>query len=526
MAGTTSAPKHRRQRLQPYRRWPRRVLVGVNVAVALCVVAAGSVYGYVRYTIASIHTQPVAGLSPPEARSPEAANGLPPENILLIGNQSRIGTNNPAYGSAAAEGAALSDVTMILHLDPRTRRATILSIPRDLFVPMPAGSLVGQWAKINAALNDGTAGPENLIKAIHEDFGIPINHYVEVDFSGFLRTVNALGGIRLDFPMRLYDPVSDLGIYHTGCQLIRGPQALALVRSRHLQYDPPGVSPAYPPAWPADPESDLSRIVRTHIFLRVLLSTAQRKGLSNPFTAASFVNALIDQVTIDPGLSAQLLPLVRAFRHLAPGSLQATTLPVTAGGALNGYYYGGYNYGDVLFPTQPADMRAIEQWDPHAFSGLVAPSRVIVEDAAGTGTAALTAAALTRDGLPVASTGVLPPQSTLSETLVRFHPGQELMGLDVERRLSGAVIMQAAAGVRAGTVEVVLGNVVGVTGGAAGGSASGITGGGAGGSATTALATSPPKTARPTAAATVPLPSGTVATVARDALAPWDPRPC
>ncbi|MHB1930315.1 MAG: LCP family protein [Acidimicrobiales bacterium] len=511
MRGSTS-PKHRRRPGRRYRRWPRRVLVAVNVVVALGVIAAGSVYGYVRYTIASIRTLPAPSATRPQYHSPEAYHGLPPENILLIGNQSRAGTNNPAYGQGAQYSASLSDVIMILHLDPRTRQASILSIPRDLFVPMPAGSPVGSWGKINAALNDGIKGPDNLIKAIHQDFGIPINHFVEIDFNGFLKTIDALGGVRLDFPERLYDGTSDLGIYHTGCQLIRG----ALVRSRHLQYDPPGVSPAYPPAWPADPESDLSRIVRDHVFLKVLLTTAEHEGLSSPFRANAFISALIDQVTMDPGMKGQLIALAARFGHLAPGSLLETTIPVSVGGALNGYYYGGYGYGDVEFPTQPADDRAVNAWDPGVFAGAVKPSRVVVDDATGTGTAAVTAAALTRDGLPVTSTGTVPVQSSLSETLVRYHPGQVAQGVYVEQRLGGAVVLQSDASVRPGSVVVDVGSDVVVTGAGAVGSAT---------TATTATSAAP-TTAPSTVPAGAPAPAGTFSSPARDALTPWDPRPC
>lgn len=525
-------PKHRRRRGAPYRRWPRRLLIVVNVVVAVFVATAGSVYGYYRYTLASIHTQPAHSLTANgDGGSSPKYDGLPPENILLIGNQSRIGTTNPAYGGSS-ENASLADVMMILHLDPRTRQASLLSIPRDLFAPMPAGSPVGDWSKLNGALNDGNQGPNNLIAAIQQDFGIPINHFVEIDFSGFLKTVNALGGIRMYFPERLYDGTSDLGIYHTGCQLIRGPQALALVRSRHLQYDPPGVSPSYPPAWPSDPESDLSRIVRDHVFLKVLITTAERKGLSDPFTAANFINALIDQVTIDPALKAQLLTLVKVYGHLAPSSLKETTIPVDAGGALNGYVYGGYDYGDVLFPRDPADMAAIEKWDPGVYADAVAPKRVVVADATGTGSAGTIADGLRRAGVSVAGTSTAPVQASFSETLVQYHPGQVAMALDVEKHLAGAVMLRSSGGVRSGTVEIVLGGLVSVTGAHASGSSPSSTGStsttapASGASGSGASGTSPTTKAPTTTTTTVPAPSGTTGTPSADKLAPWDPRPC
>ena len=170
---------------------------------------------------------------------------------------------------------------MILHLDPAKDTASILSIPRDLFLPMPANSPVGPYQKIDAALNDGTNGPDNLIQAITDDLGIPINHYIELEFDGFQNTVNALGGIKVDFPEPVYDALSGSTSRPPDACTSTAPQALALVRSRHLQYDPPGdTSPQAD--WPYDPESDLSRIVRDHTFLRILATTAESRDLPTP----------------------------------------------------------------------------------------------------------------------------------------------------------------------------------------------------------------------------------------------------
>src|SRR6202011_5409985 len=110
---------------------------------------------------------------------------------------------------------------------------SLLSIPRDLFVPLPPHSIAGGVGKIDAALNDG---PNNLITAITNDLGIPINHYIEVNFDGFRRTIDAIGGIRMNFPMPLWDVSSSLRIRSTGCIRLNGATALAVVRARHLQY--------------------------------------------------------------------------------------------------------------------------------------------------------------------------------------------------------------------------------------------------------------------------------------------------
>ena len=164
------------------------------------------------------------------------ASVLPSGDLwIMVGDVAGHGLTPPVImGRLRSAARAYAD------LNPKTDTASILSIPRDLFVPMPAGSAVGPYQKIDAALNDGSNGPDNLIQAITDDLGIPINHFIELTFDGLQGVVNSLGGIKLDLPERLYDLESSLNMATIGCQQVNGAEALALVRSRHLQYDPPG----------------------------------------------------------------------------------------------------------------------------------------------------------------------------------------------------------------------------------------------------------------------------------------------
>jgi LCP family protein required for cell wall assembly len=127
-----------------------------------------------------------------------------------------------------------------------------MSIPRDTYVHIPGNvPYVSGMNRINAAFN---SGPNLLVQTIQDDFGIPINHYVEVNFEGFSNVVNALGGIYLKFKYPVKDKNSGLKILTTGCQLLNGTQALALVRSRDEFYEPsPGV-------WDYDGMGDWSRM--------------------------------------------------------------------------------------------------------------------------------------------------------------------------------------------------------------------------------------------------------------------------
>ncbi len=490
----------------PRRQWPRRLLLVVNALVALALVSTGVVWGYVRYRLDSIRTAAAAHLTRESAGA---------DNILLIGNETRAGLTNRAeiarLGSPQQFSGSLSDVIMILHLDPSQGTASILSIPRDLFLPMPPGSPVGPYEKVDAALNDGSNGPDNLIQTITDDLGIPINHYVELEFDGFQNTVNALGGINMYFPEPVYDAQSLLNITTPGCVHLNGTAALALVRARHLQYEPPGMN-APQADWPYDPESDLSRIARDQTFMRVLATTAESKGLGDPLKLNAFLGAIINQITIDPGLKGQLVSLTTRYRHLNPATVPELTLPVTTVGGSAGYYYNGSAMGDVDFPVQPADNQVIARWDGEALPSPATPSTVHVYNLAGIADlAASTASALKGLGVAASSAGaqVVPASST--ETWVRYPPGGLPQALGVMGHLSGAVMLAEDSAVPSGTINVDAGSVFSVVTPAA--------------SRPTSTSTSAPGSLAPPTVAT-PAPGGETAGPSSAPPPPWDPHPC
>jgi LCP family protein required for cell wall assembly len=491
------------------------LLVIANGVVALSLLSAGSVWGYVRYRLDSIRTVAAPHLTPVKV-APRGQDTV--ENILLIGNETRSGLTSQQeiaqLGSPQLYSGSLSDVIMILHLDPAKGQASILSIPRDLFLPMPAGSPVGPYQKIDAALNDGTNGPDNLIQAITNDLGIPINHYVELKFDGFENTVNAIGGINVYFPEPLYDANSLLDITTTGCVHLNGTQALALVRARHLQYDPPGDT-APQADWPYDPESDLSRIVRDHTFLRILATTAESQGLTDPIKLNDFLGAIIDQIIIDPGLKGQLISLAGSFRHADPAKVPELTLPVTTYGGAAGYHYGGVDIGDVDFPVEPQDHDVIAQWYAGATPSPKAPSAVDVYNLAGTDNLATTAATeLRADGLAATVGGDVPTPATETETFVQYPPSGLAQAMYVMKYLSGAVMLDPDSSVPAGTIDVQAGSLLSIDPPPAPHVS------------TTTSSTLAAGVATTTTTSSVPTPGGEKPSSSADQLQPWDPRPC
>jgi LCP family protein required for cell wall assembly len=434
------------------RRWPRWLLVGTNVVVALCLISAAVVYGYVRYRVSQLKTVELPGLA--KVVPAAAGSGLPPMNILLVGSNTRTGlspSEAAQFGSAADVPGARSDVTMILHLEPARGTASLLSIPRDLFVPLPPHSMAGSVGKIDGALNDG---PNNLITAITNVLGIPINHYVNINFDGFQRTINAIGGIKMNFPLPLRDRFSALRITQTGCQQLNGATALAVVRARHLQYEVNG-------HWSDDPQSDLARIRRDHTFLRIFVNTAKGQ-VTNPFRLNALVGGLVNQVTVDTGLSVStLLSIFRHFRHINPETVPETTLPITVVG---NYSYGGANYGDVDMPVQPLDQQVIKAWAPQqpALGGAGMTVR-LVNISGSTRKATTIASQLAGLGYAVSGTTAGSVPAITTESVIRYHPGSVNQALGLLQHLSGAVIINADPAVADGNLTLDVGSAVAVT---------------------------------------------------------------
>ncbi len=191
--------------------------------------------------------------------------------------------------------------------------------------------------------------------------GIPIQHFVELNFDSFINVVNALGGIKMYFPEPVYDAYSGLNVQTTGCIALNGTQALQVVRARHLQYKGSGVTTTNPAYWPAENESDLARIRRDHEFLRVLASAVKAKGLSDPITDQQLVAGVVGQLTVDRSFSASdMLGLVLGYHGVDVNSAPQLTVPVSVD-QFGNYVYKGGSYGDIEFPAEPQDRTTIDQ---------------------------------------------------------------------------------------------------------------------------------------------------------------------
>ncbi len=232
-------------------------------------------------------------------------------NFLIIGSDSRSFVQSEADQEAftdrdtTADGPPRSDTMMVLHADGDA--SYVVSFPRDLMVDVPG---LGRQ-KINAAFNKG---PQLVIDTLAQDFNVPINHYLEVNFKSFEDIVNAVGAVPVWIPQQMRDQFSGLGPfqYGPGCYNLDGAAALAYVRARHLEYYENG-------RWvDASGRSDIDRIERQQDFIKRLGRLAVLKATDDPSIAPDLADHLIPQLTADQSFDrGSFNELVRAFMGLS-----------------------------------------------------------------------------------------------------------------------------------------------------------------------------------------------------------------
>jgi LCP family protein required for cell wall assembly len=237
-------------------------------------------------------------------------------NILLIGSDSRAGANR-RYG---VDTGARSDTTILLHVSPNGDRAVAISFPRDSMVQIPAckkkknGSKTpAQFGMINVAYAE--AGSICTWHTIESLTGIHIDHFVEVDFSGFKRVVDALGGVEICVPRPIVDPRADLTL-KAGRQIVKGDQALGYVRTRYVLGD----------------GSDLDRIKRQQKFLASVAKKAlDGNMLADPVRTYRFLSAATKSISTDDKLTLiAMRKLAGSVKGMTTGTVRFVTVPTKA----------------------------------------------------------------------------------------------------------------------------------------------------------------------------------------------------
>ncbi|MDH3958942.1 MAG: LCP family protein [Actinomycetota bacterium] len=236
-------------------------------------------------------------------------------NVLAIGSDTREGGNDIVGG----ESEGLADTTMVLHLSADNSWAAGVSIPRDSMVQMPDcvssdGTVVpGALRQFNAAYPIG--GPACVQRTVEALTGLRIDHFVVIDFSGFVDMVDAVGGVTVYIPEPISDPQSRI-YFDVGCQTLDGKQALDYVRVRK------GVG--------GGDGSDLGRIERQQAFLTSLIQKVTSSDvLFNPLELYSFLDAVTSSVTTDPGIGSirSMASVAVRVREIGLNSIEFTTVP-------------------------------------------------------------------------------------------------------------------------------------------------------------------------------------------------------
>jgi LCP family protein required for cell wall assembly len=248
------------------------------------------------------------------------AKSGPAVNYLLVGSDSREGidASTPNVGAIGTTVTGRrSDTIIVLRI--QGGRATMMSIPRDLWATNVA---TGRTGRINAAYNDG---PANLVRTVTANLGIPVHHYIEVDFVTFSEMVDAIGGIDIEFAHPAYDRNSGLNIIAPGVRHLDGSQALAYVRSRHYVEIVDGQERP-------DPTADLGRNQRQQNFIRTVLREVG--ATRNPWTLAKVVGAATTGMRVDTQLGfGDVVSLARNLSGTDPTSVVLPTHGARKGGA-------------------------------------------------------------------------------------------------------------------------------------------------------------------------------------------------
>jgi LCP family protein required for cell wall assembly len=290
----------------------RTVVLGTWATLAVLVLGGaglGFVYLKLNGNISGVDINSALGSQRPE----DAPNGS--LDILVMGSDSRAG-QNAEYGS---DGGARSDTAMIVHVAEGHDEATVVSIPRDTLVARPScededGEVAApvKQAMFNEAY--GIGGPVCAVKTVEAMTGIRMDHYVEVDFSGFKDLVDALGGVEVTTREALRDPDSHLDL-PAGRHTLDGEQALGLVRTRHAVGD----------------GSDLGRIELQQAFVRALMERVNDVGLfGDPKKLYELGDTATSALTTDSDLASvgDLMDVARVLGGVRPDDLHMITMPV------------------------------------------------------------------------------------------------------------------------------------------------------------------------------------------------------
>ena len=316
-----------------------RIFTGISIATLAISAVSALAFGTVSASINKIDA--FAGIDKRPERKSSAIN------YLLVGSDTREGLTKAELkalrvGSVATAAGKRSDTMLLVHISKARDKAVLVSIPRDSFALIPehlnksGKTIPATYSKINSAFNWG--GAPLLIQTIEEMTELKIDHYIEVNFAGFAKVVDSLGGIEVCTKKDIDDSKSHL-VLPAGVHTLNGIDALKYVRTREF-----------------DGLGDIGRMQRQQAFMSSVVKKATSAGvLLNPVTMTNFVNSSLSAVTTDEGLKhSDLITLAKQMKSLATSNIRTLTVPLS-----NLNYYSKGVTASVLWDP----VLAPELWD-------------------------------------------------------------------------------------------------------------------------------------------------------------------
>ncbi|MFJ4330217.1 LCP family protein [Streptomyces sp. NPDC088935] len=317
--GQSPAPGHGRRgkgrRRKPMAKRRKALLVAAWSAAGIVVLGgtgAGVLYFKLNGNLTSVDIDAALGADRPA----KTDNGS--ENILVLGSDTRSG-GNKKLGGGTDDGTARSDTAMIVHVHKGHKQASVVSIPRDTLVDRPECTdtdggehPAADGVMFNSAYSTG--GAACAVKTVESISGLRMDHYLEVDFSGFQNLIDDLGGVQVTTTEDIKDPDSHLDLT-AGTHRLDGEQALGLVRTRH------GVGDG----------SDLGRIQLQQAFVKALVDQVKDVGLlGNPKKLYDIADTATKTVTTDSDLGSvnSLMSFASSLKGIGPDKMHMVTMPV------------------------------------------------------------------------------------------------------------------------------------------------------------------------------------------------------
>lgn len=296
--GRAAHPRHRRSAL----------FIALIAFLSVLAVAGGALVGgglLYAGSVASTFTSTVSHIPrafPPAATRPVAVS-TGAMNILLIGSDSR---GDPTTIGETRTSNQRSDTMMLVHVDADRRNVYVMSIMRDLWVPIPGNGT----AKINAALAWG--GTPLVIQTVEQLLGTHIDHVAIIDFQGLAGMTDALGGVDVDSPVGFTTVLKPHYTFVKGLNHLDGAQALAFARERY-----------------AFPTADYQRVANQQVLIRAVVSKVlSRSTLTDPAATTAFVGAMGKYLSVDEKFDLPtMIGLAASMRLDGASSIHTFTMP-------------------------------------------------------------------------------------------------------------------------------------------------------------------------------------------------------